>query len=119
MMKGLLATKGFKVSESRIGAALQRVCPRGHNARRTNSVNRLNPVRYVATYFGQKLHMDQNENLIAYGVTHVVARDGYSSMIVGYVTLPVKNNVAIYEAVFRSLLQSSNITFLLPCNHIN
>ena len=107
MMKGLLATKGIRVSESRVGTSLQRVCPRGHNARRTNSVNRLNPVRYAASYFGHKLHMDQNEKLITFGVTHVVARDGYSGMIVGYMTLPVKNNVAIYEEIFRSVFQSS------------
>ena len=104
-MKGLLATKGIRVSESRVGASLQRVCPRGHSTRRTNSVNHLNPVRYAATYFGHKLHMDQNEKLITFGVTRVVARDGYSGMTVGYVTLPVKNNIAIYEAVFRLVLQ--------------
>ena len=44
---------------------------------RTNSVNRLNPVKYATTYFGHKFHMDQNEKLITFGVTHVMARDGY------------------------------------------
>ena len=100
------------MSESRIGTSLQRVCPRGHSARRTNSVNRLNPVRYTASYFGHKLHMDQNEKLIAFGATHVVARDGYSGMIVGYMSLPVKNNVAIYEEVFRSVFQSSALWYM-------
>ena len=100
-MKGHLAAKGMKISESRIGASLQRVCPSGHHARRTNSVNRLNPIRYSANYFGHKLHIDQNEKLINFGVTHIVARDGYSGKIVGFLTLPVKNNVAIYESVYR------------------
>ena len=112
-MKGLLATRGLQVSEARVGASLQRVCRRGHAARRTNSINRFNPVRYAANYFGHKLHMDQNEKLVSFGVTHVVARDGYSGMIVGYMTLPVKNNVAIYEAVFRSDLQTIYVCTLL------
>ena len=94
-MKGLLATKGLQVSEKIVGASLQRVCCRGQY------INGFNPVRYAANYFGHKIHMDQNEKLIAFGVTHVLAHDGYSGMIVGYMSLPVKNNVAIYEAVFR------------------
>ena len=102
-MKGHLEAKGMKISESRIGQSLQRVCPSGHTARRTNSVNRLNPVRYSANYFGHKLHIDQNEKLVSFGVTHVVARDGYSGKIVGFLTLPVKNNVAIYDGVYRSV----------------
>lgn len=34
-------------------------------------------------------------------VWHVVARDGFSGKIVSYVTLPIKNNLAIYDEVFR------------------
>ena len=34
----------------------------------------------------------QNEKLAMYGVTHVVARDGYSVMITGYKTVAIKNN---------------------------
>ena len=67
------------------------------------TVNRLNPVRYSANYFGHKLHIDQNEKLVSFGVTHIVARDGYSGKIVGILTLPVKNNVAIYDGVYRSV----------------
>ena len=104
MMKGHLEAKGLKIAESRISASLQRVCPSGHVARRTNSVNRLNPIRYSANYFGHKLHIDQNEKLIVFGVTHIVARDGYSGKIVGFLTLPVKNNVAIYDSVYRLVI---------------
>jgi len=35
-----------------------------------------NPVPYHADYFGHKLHIDQNEKLVMYGVTHVTAVDG-------------------------------------------
>lgn len=61
----------------------------------------LNPTPYQADYMGQKVHMDQNEKLAMFGVTHVVAIDGFSKKVVGYSTMPVKNNLSIYEDVFR------------------
>ena len=94
MMTGhLLAAKGLHVSEIRVGESLKRVCPTGHAAR-MNTVNRMNPVRY---YFGHKLHLDKNEKLSAFGIIHVIARDGFSGKIV----LPIKNNVAIYDGIFK------------------
>ena len=33
---------------------------------------------YYARYFGHKLHLDQNEKLVHYGVIYVLARDGFS-----------------------------------------
>lgn len=48
----------------------------------------VNPVVYRANYFREKLHFDQNEKLVMYGVTHVLAVDGYSRKIVGFVTMP-------------------------------
>ncbi len=65
----------------------------------------LNPVPYYASasLFGHKVHMDQNEKLIIFGVTHVVAIDGRTSKIVGYHTMPLKSNYLIYENVFRFL----------------
>lgn len=101
MMKGHLAVRGFRVSEALVDASLKRVCPDGHEARRSNTINRLNPIRYQANYFGHKLHVDQNEKLITYGVTHVVARDGFSGKVVSYLTLPIKNCLAIYDQVYR------------------
>ena len=100
-MKGHLLASGLSVAEYRVGESLKRVCPEGSDARRTNTVQRTNPVRYSAKYFGHKIHIDQNEKLVQYGVTHIVARDGYSGKIVSFMTLPVKNNIAIYEEVFR------------------
>lgn len=47
------------------------------------------------------MHMDQNEKLQMYGVTHVLAVDGYSRMIVGHASMAVKNNVRIYDEVYR------------------
>ena len=39
--------------------------------------------------------MDENEKLVMYGVTHVCAKDGYSGKVVGFITMPVKNNMEI------------------------
>lgn len=60
----------------------------------------INPVPYSAKYFGEKLHIDQNEKLVLFGVTHVCAVDGYSGMIVGFATMPIKNNKVIYQELF-------------------
>ncbi|XP_032365446.1 uncharacterized protein LOC116680976 [Etheostoma spectabile] len=50
---------------------------------------------------GHKVHLDQNEKLAMFGVTHVLAIDGFSKKVVGHSTMPIKNNLAIYEDVFR------------------
>ena len=62
---------------------------------------------YHAEYFGHKLHMDQNEKLVMFGVVHVLAVDGYSSKIVAWNSMPVKNNLTIYDTVYRYVLHTS------------
>ncbi|KAK3751422.1 hypothetical protein QZH41_018769 [Actinostola sp. cb2023] len=44
---------------------------------------------------------DQNEKLVMYGVVHVCAVDGYSGMIVSHALMPVKNNLLIYDHIYR------------------
>lgn len=61
----------------------------------------MNPILYHASYFGHKLHVDQNEKLVMFGATHIAAIDGFSGKIVSFATMPVKNNVEIYKHVFR------------------
>lgn len=100
-MKGYLEAKGYHLSEKRISESLQRVAPSDYEHCHQNTLDRTNPVLYESWYFGHKLHIDQNEKLTRYGVTHVLARDGYSGMIVSHLTLPVKNNLAIYDSVYR------------------
>ncbi|XP_072573404.1 uncharacterized protein [Paramormyrops kingsleyae] len=68
----------------------------------TEGLRNFNPVPYHAAYMGHKVHLDQNEKLAMFGVTHVIAVDGYSSKVVAYATMPVKNNLTIYEEVYRS-----------------
>lgn len=65
----------------------------------SKGASNLNPVPYNAAYMGEKVHNDQNEKLV--GVTHIVAVDKFSSKIVARATMPVKNNLTIYESVYR------------------
>ena len=46
---------------------------------------------------GEKLHLDQNEKLVMFGVTHVAAIDGFSGKIVAFETMPIKNNLILYR----------------------
>ena len=101
MMKGYLESRGIHVAEHRVAESLQRVAPEQYEERRHDTIDRVNPIPYCTHYFGHKLHIDQNEKHVRYGATHVVARDGYSGKIVSHLTLPVKNNIAIYEHIFR------------------
>ena len=89
------------MSESRVAESLQNVAPIQYDQRKNDTIDRLNPSPYIALYFGPKLHIDQNEKLKMFGVSHTVARDGFSGKIVSYCTMPVKNNLAIYESIFR------------------
>ena len=100
-MTGLLASHGIRVSEQRVGQSLQRVHPGYHQVRRASTARQMNPVPYHADYSGHKLHVDQNEKLVMFGVTHVCGIDGYSGKIVGFVTMPIKNCVEIYSYFFR------------------
>ncbi|XP_056288295.1 uncharacterized protein LOC130205144 isoform X3 [Pseudoliparis swirei] len=97
MMTGSLAAAGVFASESRVGAVLRNIHPPYHKGARN-----LNPLPYHAAYVGHKIHMDQNEKIVMFGVTHVLAIDRFSSKIVGQATMPVKNNLTIYNDVYRS-----------------
>ena len=100
-MTGLLSSKGMKISEQRVGEALKEVHPKYHQQRQRGTVQNLTPIPYKADYFGHKLHIDQNEKLGMYGVTHICAIDGFSRKIVGFITMPIKNNLEIYEHLYR------------------
>ena len=83
-MTGLLASRKLKVSEVSVGKSVRTVNPGYHSIRCTVTACLMNPVPYHADYFGHKLHIDQNEKLAMYGVTHIEAVDGFSGKIVGF-----------------------------------
>ncbi|XP_055360765.1 uncharacterized protein LOC114847823 [Betta splendens] len=100
MMTGYLKYKGVHACEERVGKALQAIQPQNHEARQHGARN-LNPTPYRADYMGQKIHIDQNEKMVMYGVTHVVAIDGFSGKLVAHSTMPIKNNLTIYDEIYR------------------
>ena len=81
MMTGLLSSHGINISQQRVGESLSRVSPAYQDARRTTTARQTNPAPYHADYAGHKIHVDQNEKLVMYGVTHVAAVDGLSGWI--------------------------------------
>ena len=102
MMKGYLSQKHkVNTSQRRVASALQVLRPIYHQRRQPNTARMINPIPYRADYFGHKIYIDQNEKLVMYGVTHVVAIDGHSRFIPARLTMPIKNNLTIYERVFR------------------
>ena len=91
-----------EISQRRISSMLRKVAPSAHKERAHDLLDRTNPVPYYAPYFGYKLHMDQNEKLAQeFGVTHIHALDGCSRMVLGFITIPKKNPVLIYQYLFR------------------
>ena len=91
MMTGYLAQKhDVHVGNKRFGRALAKVCPQHHVQRKTNTAMFLNPIPYRADYFEHKRHMDQNEKLVMYGVTQILAIDGHSRFSATFSTMPIK-----------------------------
>ena len=100
-LTGLLRSEGVIVGEQRVRSAMRRVTPAYIEHRHRRTYRQLNPRPYYAEYCGHKMHIDQNEKLVRFGVTHVAASDGYSGKLLGIVTMPVKNCVLIYDDLFR------------------
>ena len=82
-MTGLLRSQGISAGKKQVGHALAEVQPQCHYRRVTQTESETNPYPYFAEHFGHKIHIDQNENLVMFGVTHIAAIDGFSSKIVG------------------------------------
>ena len=53
----------------------------------------VNSIPYLAEYFGQKIQFDQNDKLIAC----VATIDGHSRWVVATRTMPINNDMVIYE----------------------
>ena len=100
-MKGFFAARGLRISQRRIGQSLKMVAPVYHYARTTRTERQTNPIPYTAEYFGHKIHIDQNEKLVMYGVALYAAVDGFSGMIVAFAVMPVKNPITIYGSLFE------------------
>ena len=123
-LNGLLRSTGIVVGEQRVRESMARVTPTYVDQRRRASYRQLNPVPYYAQYHGHKMHLDQNEKLCRYGVTHVAASDGLSGKLLEIITMPIKNPIVIYEELYRyvsklmwvALIQSLKGLFLMCIN---
>ncbi|XP_035989127.1 uncharacterized protein LOC118561265 [Fundulus heteroclitus] len=116
-MTGYLSSLGLHAGEGRVGKRLRELHQPYHEFRRQGARN-LNPTPYYAEYMGHKLHLDQNEKLGMFGVTHVLAVDGYSSKIVAHSTMPIKNNLVIYEDVYRSAVVNHGMWDQVRVDHV-
>lgn len=108
-MKGYLRSKGIRAGQRQIAEVLPSVCLLYHQQRLNRAEQQINPIPYTASYFRHKLHIDQNEKLVMFGVTHIATVDGFSNMVVGFVTMPVKNNVEIYKELFCPIVMNCGL----------
>ena len=101
MLTGYLRSKSTSISKNTVAKVMKKIYPYHAFERYIKTARNLNAKPYHADYFRQKLHIDQNEKLVMYGTKHVIARYGYSGMVVAIATMPIKNNLTIYEDIFR------------------
>ena len=101
MTDRVIREDGVRVNRPRVAESLKRVKAVTQEIQRQNTIDRDNPIIYDALYFGKILHLDQNEKLGMFGVTYVTALDIYSGKIVAGVTTPRKNNLVIYDRIYR------------------
>ena len=71
LMRGMVSSEGFEITEKHIASSLHRVAPEAYEAQRNDTHDRLNPKPYIALYHGHKLHIDQNEKLVNFGVVYM------------------------------------------------
>lgn len=116
-LHGLLSSQGLHVSQPRISRCMTRVAPAPQRHRAYTARRHLNPPMYNARFFADKLHLDQNEKLSMYSVTHVMAVDGFSRKIVGMVSMPVKNPITIYSTLMEPLLRSTGLWQQVRVDH--
>lgn len=82
----------IQISKTSAGKSLSKVYPHYQQRCRQNTAWAINPVPYRADNLGHKIRVDQNEKLEMHLVTRVAANDGHCYFVVGYATMPMKNN---------------------------
>ena len=107
-MNGYLKSKGISVGERKTMQQMQTISPTAVELRRSG-VRVKNPQPYTANHYGHKLHFDQNEKLLQFGVFHAACIDGFSSKIIRHIILHQKNPILLYDKLFVDIVQSEGI----------
>ncbi|KAL7380022.1 hypothetical protein ABVT39_010110 [Epinephelus coioides] len=68
----------------------------------TMGLRNLTSMPYYAAYMGHKLHMDQNEKMAMFGVTYILAIDGYNGKLVDHAIMPKKKTTSSYMRMFTT-----------------
>ncbi|XP_065919061.1 uncharacterized protein [Dysidea avara] len=101
----VLASEGLKAGEKRVGESLKIVSPLYSQACRHSVARMTNPGTYQADYFGQKLHIDQNEKNVMFRAMHICAVEGFSRKIVAFTTMPIKTTTLFTrECIYRQII---------------
>ena len=88
------------MGENWIERSLIRLDPDHHQFRATVAYWHTNPGPYFDNNFRKKVHINQNEKLVIFEITHIVAIDRYNDNIVAAVVMPIKNWLSMYEHVY-------------------
>ena len=97
----VLASEGLKAGEKRVAESLRLVSPLYSQACRHSVARMTNPGTYQADYFGQKLHIDQNEKNVMFRAMHICAVEGFSCKIVAFTTMPIKTTTLFTRQCIR------------------
>ena len=104
MLTGSLRNNGNSFGERQVDETLQSITSVASSQRKVKAGRSFNPRVYSAEYFGHKIYYDENEKLGMYGAVHVCARNGYSGMIVGFATMPIKNCLTTHDQIYLQIL---------------
>lgn len=107
-MTGYLKSQGIGISERKVAEHMRQLNPADYEKRK-NRVRVSNPIPYRANYYGEKLHIDQNEKMFMFGVFHAACIDGHSGRIVRHIVIPEKNNILIYDQLYRHVVRTEGI----------
>ena len=91
----------YSFGKRQVGQALQSISSIASNRKKVKADRLLNPRVYSVEYFGHEIHYDQNKKLGIHGSVHVRAKDGYSSMIVEFATMAIKNCLTIQYQIYQ------------------
>ena len=102
------------VSEHRIAESLSPAAPIQHQQCQQSTLQLMNPIPYRVTAHREKLHLDPNDNVRN---DPCCCYRWIFTKIVGFIILPAKNVIAIYDCLFRPLLLKEGLWVQVRVDH--